>query len=124
MEYIVIKSHVSNYPDPIRLEEGDIVKMIESYAGPENWENWMFCHEEKYNRKGWVPEQIIMKNTTGVGIITKQYTAKELNVSIGERLIGLEELNGWVWCEKTGGEDGWVPKENLQNISNTIWLLI
>ena len=22
MKYIVIKSHVSNYPDPIRLEEG------------------------------------------------------------------------------------------------------
>ncbi|EPY7709410.1 SH3 domain-containing protein [Bacillus pacificus] len=114
MKYIVIKSYVSNYPDPIRLEEGDVVKMIESYDGPENWENWMFCHEEKYDRKGWVPEQIIMKNTTDVGIITKQYTAKELNVSIGERLIGLEELNGWVWCEKTGGEDGWVPKENLQ----------
>ena len=27
------------------------------------------------------------ENTTDVGIITKQYTAKELNVSIGERLI-------------------------------------
>lgn len=35
MKYIVIKSHVSNYPDPIRLEEGDVVKMIESYDGPE-----------------------------------------------------------------------------------------
>ena len=33
MKYIVIKSHVSNYPNPIRLEEGDVVKMIESYAG-------------------------------------------------------------------------------------------
>ncbi|MDV5065723.1 SH3 domain-containing protein [Bacillus sp. W1] len=85
MKYIVIKSHVSNYPNPIRLEEGDVVKMIESYAGPENWENWMFCHEEKYDRKGWVPEQIIRK-----------------------------DMNGWIWCKKTGGEDGWVPKENLQ----------
>ncbi len=37
----------SNYPNPIRLEEGDVVKMIESCAGQENWENWMFCHEEK-----------------------------------------------------------------------------
>ncbi|ONG69515.1 hypothetical protein BKK44_15055 [Bacillus cereus] len=114
MKYIVIKSHVSNYPNPIRLEEGDVVKLIESYAGPENWENWMFCHEEKYDRKGWVPEQIIRKDMNGTGIIIKQYTAKELNVSIGERVIALEELNGWIWCEKTGGEDGWVPKENLQ----------
>ncbi|PFV93229.1 SH3 domain-containing protein [Bacillus thuringiensis] len=114
MKYIVIKSHVSNYPNPIRLEERNVVKMIESYAGPENWENWMFCHEEKYDRKGWVPEQIIRKDMNGTGIIIKQYTAKELNVSIGKRLIGLEELNGWVWCEGRDGEEGWVPKENLQ----------
>ena len=124
MKYIVIKSHVSNYPDPIRLEEGDVVKMIESYDGPENWENWMFCHEEKYDRKGWVPEQIIMKNTTDVGIITKQYTAKELNVSIGERLIGLEELNGWVWCEKQVVRMAGYRRKTYKNISNTIWSLI
>ncbi|HEF5707659.1 MULTISPECIES: SH3 domain-containing protein [Bacillus] len=111
MKYIVIKSHVSNYPNPIRLEEGNVVKMIESYADPENW---MFCQEEKYDRKGWVPEQIIRKDMNGTGIIIKQYTAKELNVSIGKRLIGLEELNGWVWCEGRDGEEGWVPKENLQ----------
>ena len=32
--------------------------MIESYAGPENWGNWMFCHEEKYDGKGWVPSKL------------------------------------------------------------------
>ena len=95
--------------------------MIESYDGPENW---MFCHEEKYDRKGWVPEQIIMKNITDVGIITKQYTAKELNVSIGERLIGLEELNGWVWCEKQVVRMAGYQRKTYKNISNTIWLLI
>ena len=93
--------------------------MIESYAGPENWENWMFCHEE-YNRKGWVPEQIIRKDMNGTGIIIKQYTAKELNVNIGERLIGLEELNEWVWCEGRDGEKGWVPKKTYKNINNNI----
>ena len=124
MKYIVIKSHVSNYPDPIRLEEGDVVKMIESYDGPENWENWMFCHEEKYDRKGWVPEQIIRKDMNGTGIIIKQYTAKELNVSIGERLIGLEELNGWVWCEKQVVRMAGYRRKTYKNISNTIWLLI
>ena len=98
--------------------------MIESYAGPENWENWMFCHEEKYDRKGWVPEQIIMKNITDVGIITKQYTAKELNVSIGERVIALEELNGWIWCEKQVVRMAGYQRKTYKNISNTIWLLI
>ena len=69
-------------------------------------------------------EQIIMKNITDVGIITKQYTAKELNVSIGERLIGLEELNGWVWCEKQVVRMAGYQRKTYKNISNTIWLLI
>lgn len=56
MKYIVIKLYVSNYFNLICLEEGDVVKMIESYVGLENWENWMFCYEEKYNWKGWVLE--------------------------------------------------------------------
>lgn len=89
-----------------------------------NWENWMFCHEEKYDRKGWVPEQIIRKDMNGTGIIIKQYTAKELNVSIGERLIGLEELNGWVWCEKQVVRMAGYRRKTYKNISNTIWLLI
>lgn len=98
--------------------------MIESYAGPENWENWMFCHEEKYDRKGWVPEQIIRKDMNGTGIIIKQYTAKELNVSIGERVIELEELNGWIWCEKQVVRMAGYQRKTYKNISNTIWLLI
>ena len=65
-----------------------------------------------------------MKNITDVGIITKQYTAKELNVSIGERLIGLEELNGWVWCEKQVVRMAGYQRKTYKNISNTIWLLI
>ncbi|MGE7883590.1 SH3 domain-containing protein [Bacillus sp. NPDC094077] len=115
MKYIVMKSHVSRYPDPIRLEEGDVVHIGEKYVGTESWDNWVFCHEERYNRKGWVPEQIIRIDMVNrVGIITKEYTAKELNVRSGERLIGLEELNGWIWCGKIDGEKGWIPKGNLR----------
>lgn len=114
MKYIVMKSHVSNYPDPICLDEGDFVSIGEKYKGPENWDGWVYCSEEKYKRKGWVPEQIISKRTDGSGAIIRRYTAKELNVSSGEILIGLEELNGWLWCEKIDGEVGWVPKENLR----------
>ncbi len=61
--------------------------MIESYAGPENWENWDVLHEEKYTGKDGFPEQIIKKDMNGTGINYKQYTAKELNVSIGEKWL-------------------------------------
>ncbi|KFN03753.1 hypothetical protein D0U04_19780 [Bacillus clarus] len=113
MKYIVIQSHESNYPDPICLEKGDVVFIGEKYKGPENWDNWVYCCEEKYNRKGWVPEQIIRRGTGEAGIITEQYTAKELNVNSGEMLQGDRELNGWIWCVKIEGEAGWVPKQSL-----------
>ena len=115
MKYIVIKSHVSNYPDPIGLDEGDAVSIGEKYKGPENWDSWVYCSEEKYKRKGWVPEQIIRKNTGATGIITEQYTAKELTVNSGEVLRGYRELNGWIWCKKIDGEEGWLPKEILES---------
>ena len=66
--------------------------MIESYAGPENWENWMFCHEEKYNRKGWVPEQIIRKDMNGTGIIIKQYTAKRIKCEYWRKIDRIRRI--------------------------------
>ena len=52
----------------------------------------MFCHEEKYDRKGWVPEQIIMKNTTDVGIITKQYTAKRIKCKYWRKIDWIRRI--------------------------------
>ena len=87
--------------------------MIESYAGPKTGETGCFVTKRNMTGKDGFGANY-KKDMNGTGIIIKQYTAKELNVSIGERVIGLEELNGWVWCEGRDGEKGWVPKENLQ----------
>ncbi|KEK22633.1 SH3 domain-containing protein [Bacillus gaemokensis] len=114
MKYIVIQSHVSNYPNPISLEKGDTVLIGNKYVGPENWNNWVYCYEERNNREGWVPEQIIHSKSKSVGFIIERYTAKELNVNVGEILVGSKELNGWIWCENVDKEaEGWVPKQNL-----------
>lgn len=56
MHYEVIKQHVSNYPNPIVLSKGQFVRLGNQYDGPENWENWIFCHTLDYTSKGWVPE--------------------------------------------------------------------
>ena len=66
----------------------------------------------------------------GTGIIIKQYTAKELNVSIGERVIGLEEFNGWVWGEGRDGEKeemvrrAGYQRKTYKNINNNIRSII
>ncbi|MDM5189078.1 SH3 domain-containing protein [Bacillus sp. DX4.1] len=115
MKYVVIQSHISNYPEPIRLEKGDQVLIGNAYSGPENWKNWVYCRAEHDDREGWVPEQIIIRDKNDVGIVLETYTAKELDVEIGDVLTGLKELNGWIWCEEIKNKQaGWVPNQNVR----------
>ena len=44
MKYQVIEEHLTNYPDPIVLQKGEVVKVGERYKGPENWNNWIYCY--------------------------------------------------------------------------------
>ncbi|GAV14642.1 SH3 domain-containing protein [Paenibacillus sp. NAIST15-1] len=80
-DYIVIKKHRSNYPNPLTLIKGQSVIMGEKYEGPENWENWIFCTtQSEGNQKisGWVPMQLL--DTKGTeAIVLEDYTARELN---------------------------------------------
>ncbi|MEH7052509.1 SH3 domain-containing protein [Bacillus pseudomycoides] len=115
MKYVVIQSHTSNYPEPISLEKGDQVRVGNIYSGPENWNNWVYCRAEHSGLVGWVPEQIITCENSDSGIVLETYTAKELNVEKGDILIGLKELNGWLWCKKIECEEvGWIPKVNVR----------
>ncbi|MBY0087533.1 ligand-binding protein SH3 [Brevibacillus sp. M2.1A] len=111
---VVIKNHRSNYPNPITLVEGQRVRIGKLYDGPENWQNWRYCYTlDEQQLEGWVPEQIIEKDGE-IGILTTTYTAKELNVDAGDRVVFMHELNGWSWCElESTGECGWIPNECL-----------
>lgn len=114
---VVVQTHVSHFPNPITLSKGDLVQIGCRYEGPEGWDNWLYCKRCSPDQEGWVPEQIIQtKDETG--IILENYCANELNVKPGERLIGLRELNGWLWCQhETTEELGWVPLANIDKIS-------
>ena len=114
MKYNVIKRHKSNYPDPIILEKGEKVRLGQNYNGPEDWPNWLYCYKLGLSREGWIPEQIIRKKDE-YGIVTENYTGKELNVEEGEQVQGNMELNGWIWCKREkDGEEGWISKSNLK----------
>lgn len=54
MKYVVIKSHVSEFPNPIRLKAGDRFSVGEMYEGPESWANWYLCSAPG-QEPGWVP---------------------------------------------------------------------
>lgn len=59
--------------------------------------------------------QVISLQDDGVGTATMDYTALEMDVALGETVIGGRRLNGWVWCSSAAADrEGWVPEENLQ----------
>ena len=114
-KFRTIREWKTNYPNPIILEQNDIVEILEKENDNPNWEKWIFC--KKNNILGWIPEQIINKTGNKKGILKERYSAKELNVNKGEKIIEIKELNGWIWAKrKLNNEKGWLPLEILEEI--------
>ncbi len=113
----VLVSRKSDYPDPIELKRGQQVTIGEIYEGNEKWKNWVFCTCCLTGKSGWVPEQIVEKTEVAdQGTVLEEYSAAELDVSKGEILSCEKSLNGWLWCRNSDGIEGWVPFENLQGV--------
>lgn len=113
MRYVAISEHRNEYLNPITFTKGTYLNIGENYFGHEKWVHWVFCTIAGHSG-GWVPEQIIHKISSNVGYALENYTAKELDIRIGEELQGLKWLNGWVWCIRiNNNESGWVPENIL-----------
>ncbi|AQU85135.1 MULTISPECIES: SH3 domain-containing protein [unclassified Halomonas] len=116
-KYRVISPHESEFPNPITFQKGDLLTLGEEYEGAESWDNWFFCSTPG-QEPGWVPGQVIERFDGSSGRALDDYTARELNVLEEELLVGTKSLNGWAWCEKSASsESGWVPLENLKEVS-------
>ena len=114
-KFITLKEWKTNYPNPIVLEPNDIVEIIKKDNNNLNWTRWIFC--KKGNKFGWVPEQIIKSIDSNKGMAIKQYSAKELDITHGEKVLGIKELNGWIWVKrKSNNDEGWLPLEILEEI--------
>lgn len=131
MKYLVIKQHISEYPEPITFSAGALIDIGEKYQGSEDWDNWYLCRvvvEHSAGQKaGWVPQQVIEWIDDNRGKAIEDYTARELNVNKGDTVLGSRELNGWLWCTQLSTklsiptstqESGWIPIENLQLIES------
>jgi len=114
--FITIKNWNSNYPNPIKLKKNETVEIVKKENNNPDWKGWIFCKNSKSS--GWVPEQIINKIENNKGLIKENYSAKEININGGERVIGLKELNGWIWVKKKiDDNEGWLPNEILKEIT-------
>ena len=115
--YLVTQDHKSEYPKPIIFKKGTLLTVGERYEGPEGWKDWLLCSTPG-QESGWVPAQILEIINDNTARASEDYTARELNVRKGDRLVGSRVLNGWVWCDASAEpESGWVPLNKLQIVS-------
>jgi hypothetical protein len=105
MKIIVTAPHQSKFPEPLELKVGDHPELGRLSEEP-NWPNWIWAEQD--GRNGWVPMQILDKS----GMVTENYSAKELNLSGGEELLVTRIMNGWYWAQRLDNEEwGWLPME-------------
>lgn len=82
MRYTVVASHRSEFPQPITLSRGDALVVGERYQGPEGWDDWYLC-EAAGQQPGWVPAQVIGRDTQQQAFAREDYCARELDVDVG-----------------------------------------
>lgn len=111
-KYKAIKDRISTIESPIVLMKGETVELLEMSNPDGDWPNWALCKKEEMI--GWVPQQIIDDN----GIILENYNATEFDLTSGDIINGLKELNGWVWGYKKNQEahNAWAPLNYLEEI--------
>jgi len=86
---------------------------IEFNEDPE-WKNWVWCQGEK-GQRAWVPTQFIdLRKETG--FLNRYYNALELSLIVGDELISLDEMNGFIMAKKKNGKTGWAPLNYLKEI--------
>lgn len=117
MKYWVRQDHRSEYPQPITFARGVELEVGEAYVGPEGWDNWYFCTTPG-QQGGWVPAQVLDRRGANAATALEDYTARELDVDVGEIVQGSRQLNGWLWCTREDGlGSGWVPLNNLDELA-------
>lgn len=108
----VVEAYASAYPEPIRVSEGDELTIEERAT---KWDGWSWCIDGS-GREGWIPDAYVERRD-GRWVSLEDYVARELTVERGETLTSRTAIAGWEWCEKSTGETGWVPSENLRPVS-------
>jgi len=109
---IVTESHTRTYPDPISVTRGERVSAGDRDTSGGRDGYWVWCTSAA-GKSGWVPEQFL-EIAGGEATALVDCDTIEMTVEEGERLMGGEPVNGWVWCENEDDDAGWVPLDNLR----------
>lgn len=105
----LVRDYRTQYRDPVRFAQGERVLVGERDT---QWPEFLWATDAG-GRSGWVHQRYLDADHGNVRA-TRDYTARELDASIGEQVILIEEAGGWWWCEDVSGAQGWLPARDLQ----------
>lgn len=107
----VVAAHRPQYHDPIAVDVGQPVRFL---ARPDDGEfpGWRWAQAGD-GRGGWVPEAWF-RVTDDQGVARRGYSARELAVSEGDRLLAVDELGGWLLATPGQGQPGWIPSSSVE----------
>lgn len=110
----VTKNHKSEFQVPLVAKKGEIV---EGQDRETEYEGWLWCRNSS-GIHGWVPKTYLESTSeSGQFQFLQDYNARELTIDAGQEVIVIDEESGWAWVRTTLGEEGWIPLENLQDLS-------
>lgn len=111
-KFRLTKGYVREFPVPMSVSEGDSVEIIRKNDGI--YPGWYWCRSED-GVEAWVPSEFFT-TSGGTGTMLRPYNSWELNASKDEVVEALYSSQGWAWCRKSDGEEGWLPVDNLLQV--------
>ena len=101
----VLRSYTPQYSDPITARAGD--RVLVGADDPE-FPGWLWCTGPD-GRAGWVPEPFLRREGSEA-VLLRDYTARELSVEAGARVVVHHAVSGWAWVTGSDGRADWIPQ--------------
>lgn len=105
MQALITTAHQTSYPNPIGFQAGERVRIGHE---DDEFPGWVRTITADGN-EGWAPLSLLTPTGEGEALAQQDYTARELDVAVGELVTVVRELAGWLWVQGERGESGWIP---------------
>ncbi|WP_265457800.1 ligand-binding protein SH3 [Aeromonas salmonicida] len=113
MQALITTAHHTDYPNPIAFRAGERVSIGHE---DDEFPGWVRTLTADGN-EGWAPLSLLALAAEGEALAQQDYTARELDVVVGERVRVERELAGWLWVHNEAGQSGWIPASCIASSS-------
>lgn len=107
----VRQSYSTQYHQPISVDSGETVHWQDRPDDGE-YPGWKWA-QASGERRGWVPRAWFSAGATQSRAL-RSYSARELDVAVGDRVLELDAFGGWLLVRGTQGTIGWIPADRLE----------